>query len=95
MTDPAVVSDEVLEKAHRLLTDGALTVTLRTPTVARAGDPDPAYDQVEAVCRGDHGEYRMTRRNRVAVCSCPAPRLCAHLVALGLVVDPAPVPVDV
>lgn len=78
------VSEEILEKAHRLLTEGRLTVVKRG--VLDGGDA------INAVCVGDHGEYQIRRRAGAAFCSCPSPRLCAHLFALSLVVDPAPVP---
>jgi hypothetical protein len=82
--DAVEVSEEVLEKAQRLLVEGRLTVE-------RRGEVD-GHDAVNATCEGDHGVYRLRRRRGVSSCSCPAPTLCAHLVALGLVVDPAPVP---
>lgn len=83
MPDPVEISEEVLEKAHRLLTEGKLRVVKR-------GYLDD-YDAIDATCRGDHGTYTLRRRRGVSSCTCPSPKLCAHLLALSLVVDPTPV----
>lgn len=78
----AVVSEEVLEKAHRLLIEGKLTVVKRGVL--------EGHDAIDAYCIGDHGSYTLRRRRGVSSCSCPSPKLCAHLLALSLVVDPQP-----
>ena len=70
------VSDALIDKAHRLLTEGRLTVAL------------PATGPI-AVCAGDSGLWSITRKaDGSYACSCPATKLCAHLLCLSLVAAP-------
>lgn len=70
------VSDELVAKAERLLTEGRLTVAL------------PATGPI-AVCAGDTGLWSISRdATGQYSCSCPATKLCSHMLALSLVAAP-------
>lgn len=82
-----VVSEDVLEKAVRLLTDGNLDVVYR---VKRLNE-----DVVRALCFGDSGvEHRLVREKGVTTCSCPAAGICSHMLALSLVTGNPPEPTE-
>lgn len=81
MTDePTTVSEEVLEKANRLVLEGRLTVFRRVG------------DEVDAVCVGDTGTRRLVSRKGITTCSCPASArtVCSHMLALALVTGNPP-----
>lgn len=63
-------------KGRRYLVEGRLTVhAIRGPNV-------------RASCRGDGATYTLTHDPGTGwACTCPARGRCAHLTALGLVVD--------
>jgi hypothetical protein len=69
VTRPVVLSDRIIEKSNRLLTDGRVRVRL------------PQLGLV-AIVQGDTGVWRVTRQGDRLWCSCPARNMCAHLVAL-------------
>lgn len=63
-------------KAHRLLTSGAVTVTVADG------------QHVTAMVRGDHGEYFVSWSDGDLrwMCSCPSMRArCSHVIAVELV----------
>jgi hypothetical protein len=72
-----VVSDPLLEKAHRLLTEGRLTILA-------AGD-----GHVRAVVRGDTGTHRVQWNQGSGECACSAwtfqEPLCSHVLAVSLI----------
>ena len=73
----AYVTDEVVEKASRLLTEGRLVV-----------DRVDASGLIVATCRGDSGTYKLgrdPRRSGEWRCGCKARGLCSHLLSLQLV----------
>jgi hypothetical protein len=77
-----VPREQITSKATRLLRDQRLQVK----RVDR--------DTVEAVIRGDHGEYELGHRDGRWWCSCPARvARCAHLDALQRVTCPTQQPI--
>lgn len=71
-------AENIEQKGRRYLTEGRLTVTR----------VDPQTKIIVATIRGTEGIYSLgydPRKNEWR-CTCPAPRRCAHLVALRLVV---------
>jgi hypothetical protein len=72
-----LVRESVRDKGRRYLVEGRLIVR----------SVDAGY--VVATCRGGGEEYRLGHNTSGWWCPCPARGLCAHLVALQLVVDRA------
>lgn len=72
-------AENIEQKGRRYLTEGRLSVL----TV------NPQTGLVVARCKGSEDTYSLgyDPRSRQWRCTCPAPRRCAHLIALRLVMD--------
>lgn len=71
-------AENIEQKARRYLTEGRLCVTSRNRQTGA----------IIATCRGTEGTYDLgfdPKGRGEWRCTCPAPRRCAHLVALRLV----------